>query len=218
MKPDHQQSGVCKTEKPLWHFNLRRISTSRAEILDLNKSASKITKNQFENNKSSAKNDHKSLQFINKSFDDYIYNIKQDKKHSNSMLTSINLINTSQIDRSSSEFFSNDDSVLLQHNDLDNNKSDNSIDEKLSNNKDIEFDMNRSLIDQIYSIKDKLVKIKRLSDSSDAEDGASYKKLSKIDTYVLKANAKLNSLKVSLFDKFKTFSFKHLENLLFFRT
>ncbi len=199
MKPDEEQlNGVCKTEKPVWHFNLRRISSSRAEILDLNNSANnnnKNKKNRFENTKSSTKT------CFNKSFDDYITNMKRDKHHHSDALNSINLINTPLVDLSSSEFDRDDNPVMLRlsrTSDFDENSTANSsIAKKLANNEDITFDVNHSLIDQIFSIRDKLVKIKRRSSSEDSEEATSVKKLSKIDVNVIRANSKLNRSNVS---------------------
>jgi hypothetical protein len=200
MKPDEEQlNGVCKTEKPVWHFNLRRISSSRAEILDLNNSANNNNtnkKNRFENTKSSTKT------YFNKSFDDYIYNIKRDKQHHSDALDSINLINTPLVDLPSSEFDRDDNPVMLRlsrTSDVDENSTtaNSSIAKQLTNNEDITFDVNHSLIDQIFSIRDKLVKIKRRSSSEDSEEATSVKRLSKIDVNVIRANSKLNRSNVS---------------------
>ena len=120
-----EDEASCQADnKPQWQFNLRRISSSRAEILDQNKQAT-LSKKQ-------------------------------------SLI--IRSISSNSSDNNFSSNHSNDGS---NHGILFN---------------DVDFDVNRSLIDQINSIRTKLNEIKCLNETNNDPT------VSKIDMNILKAN------------------------------
>lgn len=162
MKQNHHQEETCRVEKPSWQFNLRRISSSRAEILDQNKLAAN------KKGESTSKIKFESCSHVPK--DQTLPN----------QLASINLVNKSLYSQSLKS-------------PVNENKSSDHSDSNEIMFKDIEFDVNRSLIDQINAIKTKLNEMKVLNENNSEETKFT---VSKIDINILKANKP----KVSYFD------------------
>lgn len=182
MKQDQQQD-----EKPQWQFNLRRISTSRAEILDLNKASNN-------NNNSTTKKKSVSM-FSN--CDDYI---KMDKSKLSSeqpsetnKLVPINLMNMPLLELSYSNLKSNDGNLSENSNRKSEDEGKENYEQLLRN--DFQFDVNLSLIDQINSIKNKLDKIKS---SVVLEPNSKKTSKSKIELNIAKATAKASKTNASL--------------------
>lgn len=187
-------------KQPQWQFNLRRISTSRAEILDLNKSKSSI--------------DGKSgkQKGIYKNFDDYMgtlrrerYKMSAEQQNELHKMASINLMNKPLLenlssvsepraviaseceDVSSSEMSSKSDEDIIA-----------SGEQSAQANYGIDFDVSVSLVDQINAIKNKLQKMKGLNETrqTSEENKSTSTALteepvkSKIEVGILKANLK----------------------------
>lgn len=187
-------------KQPQWQFNLRRISTSRAEILDLNKSKSSIY-----GKSGKQKGNYKS-------FDDYMgtlrrerYKMSAEQQNELHKLASINLMNKPLLENFSSV---SDPKVVIasEYEDVSSSemssKSDEDItvggEESVQANYGIDFDVSVSLVDQINAIKNKLQKMKGLKDTQQTSSEIKPTSTalteepvkSKIDVGILKANSK----------------------------
>lgn len=198
-------------KQPQWQFNLRRISTSRAEILDLNKSKNGV--------------DSKSKQKSNfKSFDDYMgtlrrerYKMTAEQQNELQKLASIKLINKPLLENLSSV---NETRPVIasEYEDVSSSemsaKSDDDIgvvngstvageQEPEQANYGIDFDVSVSLVDQINAIKKKLQNMKSLNSDTKQETTTSPVLMeqpvkSKIEFGILKANSKSAKINVSV--------------------
>ena len=180
-------------KQPQWQFNLRRISTSRAEILDLNKS------------KNTEKSGQRQNGYTYKSFDDYLGTLRREKckmttEKQNELqnLASINLIRKPLLENlTASEKLSEFDDFSSSEMSVKSDEDMNVCGDEKTTDYGIDFDVNISLVDQINAIKNKLQDLKcpnKAIQNKDKGSESSEPVKSKIESGILKANAKSTKL------------------------